>query len=172
MLDCVYDIVTPSSLGLAISYYRHHCVRTALSAAADAGKVLVPFSPRSSTDPYNLPRMHPDAVKYADENPWTSNSWSTVKPRRSLLLLPAGFEDVQQGFASGSMIAKVAASSDLLQPEWFEEEWSAIVMVTSNQYVEPHHWRSAWCLILQAVSKGTEFVALPGPKDGQNWGNP
>ncbi|VDP11908.1 unnamed protein product [Heligmosomoides polygyrus] len=170
MLDHSYDILTPSCLGLAVSFYRSQCVHSALASVEDATKTLPAWPPRSGADPYHLPRMHHAAMRYADENPWNAESWKQLKPRRSLILLPEGFEDTRMCFEHKTMTAKVIRCPEDIEPEWFDEEFSAVLLISPSKFAETMRWRGAWFLLMQAVAKGAELVCLPGPQDDQEWG--
>uniref|UniRef100_A0A7I4YHH5 RNA-directed DNA polymerase n=1 Tax=Haemonchus contortus TaxID=6289 RepID=A0A7I4YHH5_HAECO len=171
MLDSSYDTVTIKSIGFAISFYRAHCIHMTLATVADARGVTQGYLPRSKSDPYNLPNMYVDAVKFANENPWTEMSWRLVKPRRTLIVLPEGFQGVLDCFESPLMTAKLAIEPDDIQAAWFEEEeWSAIMLFSPARYVVASRWMNAWFLLVQAVAKGAELYVLPGPKDDRSWG--
>ncbi|VDL71923.1 unnamed protein product [Nippostrongylus brasiliensis] len=71
--------------------------------------------------------MYATASKYADNHARTTTSWSLIKPRRSLLILPKGFEEVTMCFESSLMTAKVVNMPEDAVPEWFEEENSALI---------------------------------------------
>ncbi|KAK6012479.1 zinc knuckle [Ostertagia ostertagi] len=170
MLDSSYDIVTPTSVGLAIAFYRSHCIHMTFAAVEDTAKITPGYPPRSNSDPYNLPSIYSDAVKFADMHPWTATSWKLLQPRRTLVILPEGFQDVLECFESSLMSARLAREPDDVQPRWFEEEFSAVIIFSPARFVEVSRWRSAWFLIMQAVARGAELIALAGPKDDQDWG--
>ncbi|WKX94573.1 hypothetical protein Q1695_011672 [Nippostrongylus brasiliensis] len=170
MLDSSYDVLTPSCLGLAISFFRAHCIHATIASVEDAGKPIGGFPPRTRTDPYHLPRMFATASKYADDHPWTTTSWSLIKPRRNLLLLPKGFEEVTMCFESSLMTAKVVSMPEDIVPEWFEEEYSAVIMFTIVDYAEPLRWKGALFHLLNAVARGAELIAFAGPQDSSDWG--
>ncbi|VDO75322.1 unnamed protein product, partial [Haemonchus placei] len=137
--------IRADSIGFAISFYRAHCIHMTLATVADARGVTQGYLPRSKSDPYNLPNMYVDAVKFANENPWTEMSWRLVKPRRMLIVLPEGFQDVLDCFESPLMTAKLAIEPDDIQAAWFEEvEWSAIMLFSPARYVVASRWMNAW----------------------------
>ncbi|KAK5970596.1 hypothetical protein GCK32_021581, partial [Trichostrongylus colubriformis] len=170
LLDNSYDNITASSLGLAMSFYRSRCIHVALASAADAGTTVAGFPPRSNMDPYNLSQMYDVAVQYANDHPWSSNSWLTIKPRRTLLLLPEGFGDVLRCFEAGGISARTVIVPEDIESDWFAEEWSAIIMISSGQYADLPRWKNAWFLLMKAVSAGSDLIMLPGPRDCQDWG--
>ncbi|KAL6730720.1 hypothetical protein Aduo_001670 [Ancylostoma duodenale] len=170
MLDRSYDIVTVSSLGMAIAYYRSHCIHCTLASVADAGNSTFVCPPRSHHDPYHLPLLFPKAVDFANRNPWTAASWTLLKPRKTLLLLPEGFDETLRCFESELMIPKVMRTPEDVEPEWFEDDLSAIVVFSPASCWSALRWRSAWVLFIQAVAQGAELIALPGPQDDEAWG--
>ncbi|EYB94572.1 hypothetical protein Y032_0170g268 [Ancylostoma ceylanicum] len=170
MLDSSYDILTVSSLGMAISYYRSHCIHCTLASVADAGNSMILCPPRSHNDPYHLPHLFPKAVDFANRNPWTSASWTLLKPRKTLVLLPEGFDETLRCFESEMMLAKVMHNPEDVDPNWFEEELSAVVVFSPASYWSALRWRTPWVLFIQAVAQGAELIALPGPQDDETWG--
>ncbi|KAL6722905.1 hypothetical protein Aduo_017975 [Ancylostoma duodenale] len=170
MLDRSHDIVTVSSLGMAIDYYRSHCIHCTLTSVADAGNSTFVCPPRSHHDPYHLPLLFPEAVDFANRNPWTAASWTLLKPRKTLLLLPEGFDETLRCFESELMIPKVMHTPEDVEPEWFEDDLSAIVVFSPASCWSALRWRSAWVLFIQAVAHGAELIALPGPQDDEAWG--
>ncbi|KAL6742338.1 hypothetical protein Aduo_015496 [Ancylostoma duodenale] len=169
MLDSSYDIVTASSLGRAIAYYRSHCIHSTLASVIDAGN-SVNCHPRSSQDPYHLPQLFPQATAFANRNPWTAASWNQLKPRKTLVLLPEGFDETLKCFESEMMAAKVMRSPEDVDPERFEAELSAVVVFSPASCTDALRWKSAWVLFMQAVAQGAELIALPGPQDDDGWG--
>ncbi|KAK6023304.1 hypothetical protein OSTOST_10914, partial [Ostertagia ostertagi] len=170
LIDSSYDIITPSSLGLAMSFYRSRCIHSTLASVEDATKTVPGFYPRSRTDPYNLPRIYSEALRFANSHPWNGSSGDFLKQRRSLILLPEGFEEVLSCFETATMFAKSVRTLDDVDPSWFEEELSVVVLFSTVHYEEPLRWKNAWYLLMQAVAKGAELVALPGPQDDADWG--
>ncbi|KAK6061397.1 hypothetical protein COOONC_00933 [Cooperia oncophora] len=53
---------------------------------------------------------------------------------------------------------------------WFEEEFSAIILFSSAHYTEPMRWKSAWYLLMKAVSEGAGLITLARPQDDEDWG--
>ncbi|KAK6051872.1 hypothetical protein COOONC_10621 [Cooperia oncophora] len=148
MLDFSYDIVTPTSLGIAISFYRSHCIHMTLATVEDAGKTTPGYPPRSNVDPYNLP---------------------SGPPRRTLVVLPEGFQDVLDSFESALMSAKFARArrreTRLVHRGMVRGHLDFAVTLLRRDALE-----KCLGLMVQAVAKGAELVAVLGPKDDQNGG--
>ncbi|WKY10712.1 hypothetical protein Q1695_002796 [Nippostrongylus brasiliensis] len=68
------------------------------------------------------------------------------------------------------MTAKVVNMPEVIVPEWFEEDYSVVVMFTIVDYAEPLHWRGALFHLLNAVARGAEFHVFTGPQDSYDWG--
>ncbi|KAK6036367.1 hypothetical protein COOONC_26127 [Cooperia oncophora] len=131
-----------------MSFYRSRCIHTALASVADATTPTAGFPPRSTMDPYHLPRMYTEALQIANAHPWTGNS--AVKPRCTLLILLEGFQDVLGDFETATTIAKSVRTIEELEPLWFEEEFSAIILFSPAHYTEPMQWKSAWYLLMKS----------------------
>ncbi|XGW30753.1 hypothetical protein V3C99_009593 [Haemonchus contortus] len=114
--------------------------------------------------------MFSEAVLFANSHPWSSGSENLLKPRRSLVLLPEGFEEVLSCFETASMTAQSMKTLDDVDPSWFEEELSAVVLFSPVRYEEPLRWKNVWYSLMHAIAKGAELIALPGPQDDENWG--
>ncbi|EYC07872.1 hypothetical protein Y032_0068g180 [Ancylostoma ceylanicum] len=170
LLDRTYDVITPTGLGLAWSFYQQHCIHMTLTTVAEAGLVAAEHPPRNSRDPINLGNVADKAREFVKSNPWTNSSWKLLKPRKSLILLPAGFENVVKCLESDTQKALLMRKPEDVQPEWFTEDYSAIVVFSTAEFAGTTRWRGAWTLLTQAVARGSELIALSGPRNGDDWG--
>ncbi|KAL6726373.1 hypothetical protein Aduo_008351 [Ancylostoma duodenale] len=170
VLDRNYDVITPTGLGLAWSFYQQHCIHMTLTTVAEAGLVAAEHPPRNSRDPINLGNVADKAREFVKSNPWTNSSWKLLKPRKNLILLPAGFENVVKCLESDTQKAVLMRKPEDVQPEWFTEDYSAIVVFSTAEFAGTTRWRGAWTLLMQAVAKGSELIALSGPQNGDDWG--
>ncbi|EYB86578.1 hypothetical protein Y032_0276g1079 [Ancylostoma ceylanicum] len=89
---------------------------------------------------------------------------------KNLILLPAGFENVVKCLESDTQKALVMRKPEGVQPEWFTEDYSAIVVFSTAEFAGTTRWRGVWTLLMQAVAKGSELIALSGPQNGDDWG--
>ncbi|RCN45386.1 hypothetical protein ANCCAN_08607 [Ancylostoma caninum] len=96
-----------------------------------AGNATFVCPPRSHHSPYHLPLLFAKAVDFANRNPWTAASWTLLKPRKTLQLLPEGFDETLRCFESELMVPKVMRSPEDVKPEWFEDDLSAIVVFSN-----------------------------------------
>ncbi|CAJ0595176.1 unnamed protein product [Cylicocyclus nassatus] len=170
LLDVSYDILTPHSLGISLSYFRSHCLHATLASVVDAKKSAQDCPPRTRDDPYNLSYLYGKAVEFANCNPWMESRWRQLKPRETLILLPEGFDEVLRCLEADFVAVHVIRSPDEVEPEWFAEEVSAIILFSPASSSDILRWRSAWTLFLHAVAQGAELIALPGPQDDEGWG--
>ncbi|CAJ0596622.1 unnamed protein product [Cylicocyclus nassatus] len=170
LLDVSYDILTPHSLGISLSYFRSHCLHATLASVVDAKKPAQDCPPRTRDDPYNLSYLYGKAVEFANCNPWMESRWCQLKPRETLILLPEGFDEVLRCLEADFVAVHVIRSPDEVEPEWFVEELSAIILFSPASSSDILRWRSAWTLFLHAVAQGAELIALPGPQDDEGWG--
>ncbi|KAL6729967.1 hypothetical protein Aduo_000973 [Ancylostoma duodenale] len=170
VLDRNYDVITPTGLGLAWSFLQQHCIHMTLTTVAEAGLVAAEHLPRNSRDPINLGNVADKAREFVKSNPWTNSSWKLLKPRKNWILLPAGFENVVKCLESDTQKAVLMRKPEDVQPEWFTEDYSAIVVFSTAEFAGTTRWPGAWTLLMQAVAKGSELIALSGPQNGDDWG--
>lgn len=169
LLDRNYDVLTPGGLGMAFSFYRQHCIHIVMASVAEAGVVQPEHPPRGTCDPYNTAVIADQARRYAEVHAWTSNSWKDLKPRKNLIVLPAGFEKVLDGFKTKEQVAVVMQKPEDVQPEWFAENYSSIILFSTAEFAGTMRWAGTWTLLLQQVAKGAELIALPGPENDGDW---
>ncbi|VDL83965.1 unnamed protein product [Nippostrongylus brasiliensis] len=109
------------------------------------------------------------ARRYAELHPWTSISWKQLKPRKNLIVLPSGFQAVLDCLKTDDQTAVVMLKPEDVQPDWFTDDYSSIVLFSTAEFAGTTRWAGTWTLILQQVAKGTELIVLPGPENDQDW---
>lgn len=171
LLDRTYDLLTPSGLGLALAFYRQHCVHMTLSSVSEAGFLLPEHPPRGKCDPYNMATLSRYATQYAEVHPWTSSSWMELRKRKNLIILPAGFDNVLRSLKTENQKAVVLKKPEDIQPDWFIDNLSSVVLFSPAEFAGTLRWRGAnnYSLLLQQVARGVELITLAGPQNDQDW---
>uniref|UniRef100_A0A7I4YK85 Uncharacterized protein n=1 Tax=Haemonchus contortus TaxID=6289 RepID=A0A7I4YK85_HAECO len=154
---------------MALSFYQQHCIHATLSSVAEAGNVALAHPPRSRWDPTNMAVVTDMARSYASSYPWTDSSWKNLKLRKNLIILPAGFENVLDCFKSELQRAVIMKKPEDMEPDWFTDDYSSVLLFSPAEFAGTSRWRGAWTLLMQLVAKGTEVIALAGPQNDSQW---
>ncbi|KAL6729709.1 hypothetical protein Aduo_000742 [Ancylostoma duodenale] len=169
LLDCIHDGIKPTEFGLAWSFFQQYCTHMTLTTAVEVALVAAEHPPRKSRDFINLGNVADKARQLVKNNPWTNISSKLLIQQKNLIFLPAGFENVVKCLESETQKVLVIREEDML-PELFTEDYSAIVIFSTTESVLATRCCGAWTLLMQAVAKGSELIALAGPQNGENWG--
>ncbi|VDP54001.1 unnamed protein product [Heligmosomoides polygyrus] len=140
-----------------------------LSSVSEAGFLLPEHPPRGKCDPYNMATLSGYATQYAEVHPWTTSSWMELRKRKNLIILPAGFDNVLRSLKTENQKAVVLKKPEDIQPDWFIDNLSSIVLSSPAEFAGTLRWRGAWTLLLQEVARGVELITLAGPQNDQDW---
>lgn len=84
-------------------------------------------------------------------------------------LLPEGFDETLKCFEP-AMTAKVMRAPKEDDPEWVEQELSAVVAFSSTSCADALCRKSAWVVFMQAVAQDAKLITLRGPQNDDGWG--
>ncbi|KAK6029636.1 hypothetical protein OSTOST_04251 [Ostertagia ostertagi] len=137
----------------------------------DATETNVEHPPRAGDEAFNVDRVVKKALKSSILlKPWMVERWSRIRCKRTLVLLPAGFENHTEGFSTDWQVAySYKEPRDLLR-RWFSDELSAIVLFAPTYDSSLLDWTTPWMDMMKCVTEGTDLFLLAGPQDDYEWG--
>ncbi|KAL6729559.1 hypothetical protein Aduo_000603 [Ancylostoma duodenale] len=172
ILNSNYAILSSSALGFVLSAYRAKCYHFMqyMDSLLDPTTASTAHPPRSEDDPFDMSELYQQAISWAFAHPWNDNLWRQIRLKSTLVLLPQVFEDHTENFSAKRQIVKSYGKPKTIQDDWFDQEFSAIILFNPTEYSSMMNWKTAWSRILMAVAEGADLFVLPGPKDDKEWG--
>ncbi|PIO70143.1 hypothetical protein TELCIR_08015 [Teladorsagia circumcincta] len=120
-------------------------------------------------DPSDIKKMYEIAFDQAIHTSWSDDTWKNVPHKKSLILLPDGFQPQCAGLEYPTQMAYCYTKPEDIRSEWFEQELSAVILFTEPTLSRLSHWLSVLHNILKAVATGAEWIIVPGPYTDREW---
>uniref|UniRef100_A0A7I4YWR8 RNase H domain-containing protein n=1 Tax=Haemonchus contortus TaxID=6289 RepID=A0A7I4YWR8_HAECO len=92
LLDRPFNLIAPSGLGKASSFYQKRCIYATLSSVAETGNVALAYPLRSRWKATNMTVATVMTGNYALNYPWTDWSLTNLKLRKNLIVLAECFK--------------------------------------------------------------------------------
>ncbi|EPB71435.1 sushi domain protein [Ancylostoma ceylanicum] len=172
ILNSNYVILSSTALGFVLSAYRAKCYHFMqyMDGLLDPTTANTVHPPRSEDDPFDMSELYQQAISWAFAHPWNDNLWRQIRLKPTLVLLPQVFEEHVENFTAKRQIVKSYGKPKSIQDDWFDQEFSAVILFNPTEYSSLINWKTAWSRILMTVAEGADLFVLPGPKDDKDWG--
>ncbi|EYC04967.1 hypothetical protein Y032_0084g1698 [Ancylostoma ceylanicum] len=172
ILNSNYVILSSTALGFVLSAYRAKCYHFMqyMDGLLDPTTANTVHPPRSEDDPFDMSELYQQAISWAFAHPWNDNLWRQIRLKPTLVLLPQVFEEHVENFTAKRQMVKSYGKPKSIQDDWFDQEFSAVILFNPTEYSSLINWETAWSRILMTVAEGADLFVLPGPKDDKDWG--
>ncbi|VDO11379.1 unnamed protein product [Haemonchus placei] len=99
LVDDSYVTLSPTGLAIAYAYFRGACMHLSQMIRVAQLEARESHRHRNGHEAFDADRVEWEALKSSILlKPWTIDRWSAMRCKRTIILLPAGFENHTEGF--------------------------------------------------------------------------